>query len=83
MWWNGQGVCFFFLFPAEKCVMIELKLTYPFFASVSIPSKPESKRMDSEKLAKLLSNQCWTGHIPFLAFLISIHVCKRFAHLIK
>lgn len=39
--------------------------------------------MDSEKLAKPLLNHCWTGHFPFLAFLISIHVCKRFAHLIK
>lgn len=39
--------------------------------------------MDSEKPAKLLLNHCWTGHFPFLAFLISIHVCKRFAHLIK
>lgn len=82
---------FLFLFPLrpfllllETCVCerIEANILL-FFNSVSIPYKPESKRMDSEKLAKLLLNHCWTGHFPFLPFLISIHVCKRFAHLIK
>lgn len=77
-------VFFFFSFSPLSLTDKDLfEANIPFFASVSIPSKPESKRMDSEKLAKLLLNHCWTGHFPFLAFLISIHVCKRFAHLIK